>query len=73
MLFMGEFVGDRTDSKKNDSKKVKYGIEASWWLLSKYAWFNFFRHSGAKISSKHQVSLLGVLEGWGKSESWVIL
>ena len=36
-------------------------------------WFRFFQRSGAKMCVKHQMSFWGVLEGWAKSDSWVIL
>ena len=73
MWFMGDFVGDGKNSRKIDSKKVKWGIEAYYCLLSKNAWFRFFQRSGAKICVKHQMSFLSVLEGWAKRNSWVIL
>ena len=73
MCFMGDFVGDAKNSRKIDSKKVKWGIEAYHCLLSKNAWFGFFQRSGAKICVEHQTSFLGVLESWAKSDSWVIL
>ena len=70
---MGDLVGDRKNSRKIDSKKVKWGIEAYHCLLPKNTWFRFFQRSGAKICVKHQMSFWGVLEGWAKSDSWVIL
>ena len=73
MWFMGDFGGDGKNSKKIDSKKVKWGIEAYHCLLSKNTWFRLFQRSGAKICVKHQMSFLSVLEGWAKSDSWVIL
>ena len=70
---MGDFVGDEKKSRKIDSRKVKWGIEAYHCLLSKNTWFGFFQRSGAKICVKHQMSFWGDLEGWAKSDSWVIL
>ena len=70
---MRDIVGDDKNSRKIDSKKVKWGIEAYHCLLSKNTWFIFFQRSGAKICVKHQMSFLSVLEGWAKSDSWVIL
>ena len=72
MGFIGEVVGDGQNRRKMDSKEMKYGKRASYCLLSKYAWFRFFQPSGAKICLKHQMSFLGVLEYWGKSDSWFI-
>ena len=71
MWFMGEVVGDEK-SRKFDFNKVKYGRKASYCLLSVYAWFKSFQRNGAKICVKHQMSVWGVLEGWAKSDSWVI-
>ena len=71
--FMGDIVGDVKNSSKFNSKEVKWGIEAYYCLLSKNTWFRFFQRSGAKICVKHQMSFWGVLEGWAKSDSWVIL
>ena len=73
MWFMGEFVGDGKNSRKVFFKKVKSEIEAYHYLLSKKTWFRFFQRTGAKICVKHQMSFWGVLEGWAKSDSWVIL
>ena len=73
MWFMGDFVGDGTNGRKIDFKKVKYGVEAYHHLLLKNAWFRFFQRSGAKICVGPQMSFLGVLEGWAKSDSWGIL
>ena len=70
---MGDFVGDAKNGRKISSKKVKSRIDAYHPLLLKNTWFRFFRHSGAKICVKHQKSFWGVFEGWGKSDSWVIL
>ena len=71
--FMGEGFGDRRNSKKVDLRKVKYVIEAFYCLLSIYAWFKISHRTGAKICVKHQKSFWGALEGWAKSDSWVIL
>ena len=65
--------GMEKKSRKIVFKKVKYGIEGYHCLLSKNAWFRFFQRSGAQICIKHQGSVWGVLEGWAKSDSWVIL
>ena len=73
MWFMGDVVGDKKSSRKIDSKNVKWEIEAYHCRLSKNTWFRFFQRSGAKICVKHQMSFLGVLEGWAKSDSWVML
>ena len=73
MLFMSDFVGDTKNSRKIDSKKVKWRIEAYHCLLLENAWLRFFQRSGAKICVKHQMSFWGVLEGWAKRDSWVIL
>ena len=73
MWFMGDFVGDGENGRKINFKKIKYGIEAYHFVLSKNAWFRFFQRSGAKICVKHQTSFCDVLEGWAKRESWVIL
>ena len=59
--------------KKIGFKKVKYEMEASYCLLSTYAWLKIFQRSGAKICIKQQMSFLRVLEDWAKSDSWVIL
>ena len=48
-------------------------MEAYHCLLPKNGWFQFSQRSGAKICVKHQMSFLSVLEGWAKSDSWVIL
>ena len=72
MWFMGDIVGDGNISRKIGSKKVKWGVEAYHCLLPKNTWFKFFQRSGAKIFVKHQMSFLSVLEGWAKSDSWVI-
>ena len=71
--FMGEVVGDAKNITKIDLRKVKYGIEAFYCLLSIYAWFKIFQRNGAKICVKHQKSFWGALEGGAKSDSWVIL
>ena len=68
MLFMGDIVGDERNSRKIDSKKVKWAVEAYHCLLSKNTWFRFFQRSSAKICVKHQMSFLSVLEVWAKSE-----
>ena len=73
MWFMGDFVGDRKNSRKIDFKKAKSARKAYHCLLLKNAWFRFFQRSGAKICIKHQMSFWGVLEGWAKSDSWGIL
>ena len=73
MWFMGDIVGDEENSRKIDSKKMKWELEAYHCLLSKNTWFRFFQCSAAKICVKHQMSFLSFLEGWAKSDSWVIL
>ena len=73
MWFMGDFVGDRKNGRRIDFKKVKYAIGAYHCLFSKNAWFRFFQRSGAQICVKHQMSFWSVLEGWAKSDLWVIL
>ena len=73
MWFMGDVVGDGENSRKINFKKVKYCIEAYHLLLSKNAWFRFFQRSCAQICIKHQMLFWGVLEGWARSDSWVIL
>ena len=73
MWFLGDFVGDEKNSRNIHSNKVKWLIEAYYCLLSKNTWFTFFQRSGTKICVKHQMSFWGVLEGWAKSDSWVIL
>ena len=73
MWFMGDVVGDAKNWRKIDFKKVKWQIEAYHCVLSQNTWFTFFQRSGAKICVKHQMSFWGVLEGWAKSDSWVIL
>ena len=66
-------LGMFQNSRRIDFKKVKYRVEAYHHLLLKNAWFRFFQRSGAKICVGHQMSFLGVLEGWAKSDSWGIL
>ena len=61
------------NSGKIDFKNVKWGLEANHCLRLKNTWFRFFQRSGAKLCVKHQMSFWGVLEGWAKSDSWVIL
>ena len=73
MWFMADFVGDGKNSRKIDSIKVKWRIEAYHCVLSKYTWFRFFQRSGAKICVKHQMTFWGVFGGWAKSDTWVIL
>ena len=73
MWFMGDFFGDEKKKRKIEFKKMKRAMEAYHCLLSKNTWFRFFQRSGAKICVKHQMSFWGVLEGWAKSDSWVIL
>ena len=73
MWFMGDLVGDAVNSRKINSKKMKCEIKAYHCLLPKSFWFRFFQRSGAKICIKHQMSFWSVLEGWAKSDSWVIL
>ena len=73
MRFMDEVVGDWKYIRKIDFNKVKYGIEASYCLPFIYAWFEFFQRSGAKICVKHPMSFWAFLEGWAKSDSWVML
>ena len=72
-VVMGDIVGDGKNSRKIDSKKVKWGIEAYHCLLLKNTWFSLFQRSGAKMCVKHQMSFWGALEGWAKGDSWVIL
>ena len=71
--FMGEVVGDVETRRKIDLRKMKYGIEAFYCLVFIHAPFKIFQRSGAKICVKHQTSFWGALEGWAKSDSWVIL
>ena len=54
--FMGEVVGDVEKGRKIDLKKVKYGREAFYCVVSIYAPFKIFQRSGAKICLKHQKS-----------------
>ena len=70
---MGDFVGDQKNSRKIVFREGKCGREAYHCLLLKIAWFKLFQRSGAKICVPHQMSFLGVLEGWAKRDSWVIL
>ena len=53
---MGDVVGDGENGRKIDIKKVKYGIEAFYCLVSIYASFKIFQRSGAKICVEHQKS-----------------
>ena len=72
MWFMGDFVGDVENSKKIDFKKVKYGKQRYHFIFSKNASFRFSQRSGAQICVTHQMSFLNALEGWAKSDSWLI-
>ena len=71
--FMGDLVWDANNDRKMHSKKVKSESEACHCLLSNNTWFGFFQRDGAKICVTHKMSFWGVLEGWAKSDSWVIL
>ena len=73
MWLAGDIVGDAEKRGKIGFTGVKSGIKTYHCLVSKNTWFRFFQRSGAKICIKHQMSFLGVLEGWAKSDSRVIL
>ena len=52
---------------------MKYGEEVSHCLLLTYASFRFFQRTGAKVCVKHQMLCMGVLQGWPKPDSQVML